>query len=251
MGTGDDGRTTVVRLTLSGLAFVSSAAAACCFLTVWSYWYRELDADCADAYDCTCLLFGSSLANGFVGGDRSVCRYVFYSMAASAALAAYASAYYGCKSLLCRRTGHRPVPSARPPETSPQITGSTVCLTIILVLMALNMLITSIVLSNGYISTCSQYVHRVKSFLMVTGNMVELVSNRMSCATIYDFMDYLQPPSQQLTYELLHRHKINPRDNIINTSTLLITSILLSWLNTSVWIIFIFFIYFFRYRNKN
>jgi hypothetical protein len=50
---------------------------------------------------------------------------------------------------------------------SPQITGSTVCLTIILVLMALNMLITSIVLSNGYISTCSQYVHRVKSFLMV------------------------------------------------------------------------------------
>lgn len=33
--------------------------------------------------------------------------------------------------------------------------------------MALNMLIMSIVLSNGYISTCLQYVHRVKSFLMV------------------------------------------------------------------------------------
>lgn len=81
--------------------------------------------------------------------------------------------------------------------------------------------------------------------------MVELVSNRMSCATIYDFMDYLQPPSQQLTYELLHRHKINPRDSIINTSTILITSILMSWLNTSVWIIFIFCIYFFGYRNKN
>lgn len=80
--------------------------------------------------------------------------------------------------------------------------------------------------------------------------MVELVSDRMSCATIYDFMDYLQPPSQQVTYELLHRHKINPRASIIDTSTILITSIIMSWLNTAIWIIFIFCIYFFRDRNK-
>lgn len=76
--------------------------------------------------------------------------------------------------------------------------------------------------------------------------MVELITNRMSCGTIYDFMDYLQPPSRQVTYELIHRHKTNPRDSVINTSALLIISIVLSWLNTLIWIAFTFCTYYFK-----
>lgn len=76
--------------------------------------------------------------------------------------------------------------------------------------------------------------------------MVELVSNRMSCETIYDFMDYLQPPTRQVSYELIRRHKTNPRDHLIDTSMLLTTSILMSWLNTLTWIVFAFCIFFFR-----
>lgn len=76
--------------------------------------------------------------------------------------------------------------------------------------------------------------------------MVELVSSRMSCGTIYDFMDYLQPPSRQVTYELIHRHKRNPRDDVINTSVLLLVSIFMSWLTTAVWMIFTFCIYYFK-----
>ncbi|XP_060859846.1 uncharacterized protein LOC132937035 isoform X1 [Metopolophium dirhodum] len=254
---------TLVRLTLSGGALVASTAAACCFLSVWSYWYYELDADCVQARDCKCLLFGTSFAGGgFVGGDRFACQYVAYSLLASAGLAAYTSVYYGCRLLLCaghsrgRHQHHRPVRTVaetRPEDgttgrTSPQIqiNGLTICLAIILAAMALNMFIASIVLSNGYISTCLQYVHRVKSYLMVSGNMVELITNRMSCGTIYDFMDYLQPPSRQVTYELIHRHKTNPRDSVINTSALLIISIVLSWLNTFIWIVFTFCTYYFR-----
>lgn len=75
--------------------------------------------------------------------------------------------------------------------------------------------------------------------------MAEMISNRMSCGTIYDFLDYLQPPSRQVTYELIHRHKTNPRDSVINTSVLLIISIVMSWFNTIVWIIFTFFVYYF------
>ncbi|XP_003244943.1 uncharacterized protein LOC100573900 isoform X1 [Acyrthosiphon pisum] len=250
---------TLVRLTLSGGALVASIAAACCFLAVWSYWYYELDADCVQARDCKCLLFGTSFAGGgFVGGDLFACQYVAYSLMASAGLAAYTSVYYGCRLLLCAGHGRgrhqhhrpvRPVAESRPEDgTSPQIqiNGLTICLAIILAVMALNMFIASIVLSNGYISTCLQYVHRVKSYLMVSGNMVELITNRMSCGTIYDFMDYLQPPSRQVTYELIHRHKTNPRDSVINTSALLIISIVLSWLNTFIWIVFTFCTYYFR-----
>jgi len=92
----------IARLTLSGVAFVASTTAACCFSTVWSYWYFELDADCPDRADCRCVLFGTSLADGFVGGERFACRYVLCSTLVSAALATVATTYYGCKWLLCR-----------------------------------------------------------------------------------------------------------------------------------------------------
>lgn len=95
--------TTTARLALSCVALIASVTAACCFSTVWSYWYHELDADCPDRGDCKCVLFGTSLSDGFVGGERSACRHVLYSTLASAALAASATAYYGCRSLLCRR----------------------------------------------------------------------------------------------------------------------------------------------------
>lgn len=76
--------------------------------------------------------------------------------------------------------------------------------------------------------------------------MVELVSNRMSCGTIYDFMDYLQPPTRQVSYELILKHKINPRDYLIDTSMLLMISIIMSWLNTLTWITFAFCTFFSR-----
>ncbi|VVC27153.1 Hypothetical protein CINCED_3A018346 [Cinara cedri] len=234
-----------VPLTAGCASFATSVAAACCFLTVWSYWYWELDAQCEAGRDCKCLLFGTSFASGnFVGGDQYACSYVYHSTIASSALAACASVYYGTKWLLCPdgrlREGRRPVrrSSNQPPATKSRISSLKICFVIILILMALNMFVVSIVISNGYISTCRQYVHQVKQFLMVTGNMERLVSNRLSCGTIYDFMDYLQPPSRQVTYELIHKHKSNPRDSVINTSEFLIVSIIMSWLNTVIWIIF-------------
>jgi len=83
----------------------------------------------------------------------------------------------------------------------------------------------------------------------VSGNMVELVSNRMSCGTVYDFLDYLQPPSRQVTYELIHRHKTNPRDYVIDTSLLLIVCVVTSWLTTTVWITFACFVLLFKKIN--
>lgn len=104
----------VARSVLAGVALATSAVAACCFLTVWSYWYHELDADCADGRDCKCVLFGTSLAGAtFVGGERSTCRYAFRSALASVALAACACVYYGCVAVLCRgRRLRRPVADA-------------------------------------------------------------------------------------------------------------------------------------------
>lgn len=93
----------ISRSALCGVALAASTAAACCFLTVWSYWYNELDADCANGRDCKCVLFGTSFAGGaFVGGERSACRYAFCSALASAGLAACNCAYYGLKALLYR-----------------------------------------------------------------------------------------------------------------------------------------------------
>lgn len=107
-----DGPPVVVRLALNVVAFTASATAVCCFSTVYWYWYHELDADCPDRGDCKCALFGTSLADGFVGGERFACRYVTYSTLASTSLAAFATVYYGCATLLCRRRRrhrrHRP-----------------------------------------------------------------------------------------------------------------------------------------------
>lgn len=122
--------TTITRIALSAIALVSSMVAACCFYAVWSYWYRELDADCPDGRDCTCLLFGTSFASGFSGGNRSACQHVFYATSASATLAACMCAYWGCRPLLCqpantrRRRDHRDCRATvemTPPPPSPSV----------------------------------------------------------------------------------------------------------------------------------
>lgn len=114
----------VARSTLAGVALASSVAAACCFLAVWSYWYHELDADCADGRDCKCVLFGTSLAGAtFVGGERSTCRYAFRSALASAASAACACVYYGCVAVLCRRRRRRPVADADAAAAAVELDG--------------------------------------------------------------------------------------------------------------------------------
>lgn len=111
----------IVRLTLSIVTLTASTVTACCLWTVWSYWYYELNADCADGHDCKCLLFGESFAvgNGFAGGRRLPCQYVFFSAWASAGLAACTSVYFGCGWLrtcsrrsTARRDVLRPEPSS-------------------------------------------------------------------------------------------------------------------------------------------
>lgn len=122
---------TAVQFALGCAALATSVVALYCFSSVWSYWYLELDADCPNARDCKCLLFGTSFAGGsFVGGEQYVCRYVVYSTLASAGLAACACSYFGTKWLLCpasrdssarRRPshGHRLVSRSPPPPPPP------------------------------------------------------------------------------------------------------------------------------------
>ncbi|XP_050438477.1 uncharacterized protein LOC126844373 [Adelges cooleyi] len=224
-----------VKLGLCASAFGAATVAAACFAAVWSYWFFEFDADCT-VHDCKCILYGTSYAGGaFVGGEQYRCRYVWWSLAASAIFAACACACYGL-ALLCS-TGTRPYAPANISDDakSSQVSYVKICFITFCGLMALNMTIASIVLTNGYVATCQQYVYRVKSFLMPTGNMVELVSSRMSCETIYDFLDYVQPPSHEASIELINQHRPNPRNYIINTWVLLMTSIGMSWLNAIIW----------------
>ncbi|XP_050529190.1 uncharacterized protein LOC126898833 [Daktulosphaira vitifoliae] len=235
-----------IKLGLCSSVFSTAVLASVCFLVVWSYWYFEFDADCA-VHDCKCILFGTSFAGGvFVGGQLYRCRYVWYSLTVSASFAALACIAYGL-GILCsvgtarqRRRSYDQAPTMTDDDItrkSSQVSKSKIGLVIFSILMAVNTMIASIILTNGYISTCQQYVHRVNSFLLPTGKMVDLISNRLSCETIYDFLDYLQPPSHEATLELIRQHRPNPRNDIINTWNWLTTSIIMSWLNTILWVL--------------
>lgn len=48
---------------------------------------------------------------------------------------------------------------------------------------------------DGYYRTCYQYRKTLENLLGVHGSAVPVIYNRLSCQSIFDFMDYMQPNS--------------------------------------------------------
>lgn len=74
--------------------------------------------------------------------------------------------------------------------------------------------------TDGFLSTCAQYRGELTKRLLATGPFVEVIQGRLSCAAVFDFMDYLH----HTVVEMRQRYYR------IDTAATLIIGLVASWL---------------------
>lgn len=87
-------------------------------------------------------------------------------------------------------------------------------------------LVLGIIFTDGFVRTCNQYRHELVKVMNSSGNQVAAIRGRLSCAAIFDFMDYLH---QDLSYE-------KRREGRINTSAAMIIGLIMVWISFVCWL---------------
>lgn len=79
---------------------------------------------------------------------------------------------------------------------------------------------------DGFLYSCRQYRNELIKYMRASGPMVLAVQGRITCASVFDFMDYLHP---DVSFE---RRRIDR----INTSICLLLGLITTWLTVILWI---------------
>lgn len=99
--------------------------------------------------------------------------------------------------------------------------------TVISVIMAIYQLIYAAVFTDGFEVTCKQYRESLLKEIQGVGNIVPVIKARLSCAAVFDFMDFLV---ESISYE-------RRRYGRINTAACLYFTLILAWLTLFGWIV--------------
>ncbi|RVE42759.1 hypothetical protein evm_012583 [Chilo suppressalis] len=86
-------------------------------------------------------------------------------------------------------------------------------------------LIHAAIITNGFMRTCSQYRGYLARELRASGDHVSVIHFRLSCQSIFDFMDYLQKDAPN-----------SRRGDYINTGVSLQLAVISSWVAVALWI---------------
>lgn len=81
----------------------------------------------------------------------------------------------------------------------------------------------------GFVRTCNQYRQELVKYMHASGDLVAAIQGRISCAAVFDFMDYLHPDVN------FYRR----RENRINTGAALHIAIITAWFCVVLWFIVI------------
>ena len=97
---------------------------------------------------------------------------------------------------------------------------------VISTVMSLYTLIYASIYTDGFETSCKQYRDTLLKEFSGIGNIVPIVKGRLSCASIFDFMDYLQ---EDISFE-------RRRYGRINTASCLYISLVGAWCCCFAWI---------------
>jgi hypothetical protein len=107
--------------------------------------------------------------------------------------------------------------------------------------IAILLIVSAVTLTDGYYKTCGEYRKGLSKDSQITGQMAAVISGRLSCGAILDFMDYLEPvtrPFQRKEY-IDYNHPYEERDfqrgPFINTGLSLQVAVGSAWINCVVW----------------
>lgn len=92
--------------------------------------------------------------------------------------------------------------------------------------MAFYTLVYASIYTDGYFQSCREYRTEVIKLLSASGNTVNVIKGRLSCGSIFDFMDYL--------HEDTARYRV--RTDHINTAISFYFTLISSWLSEILWL---------------
>lgn len=79
---------------------------------------------------------------------------------------------------------------------------------------------------DGFLQSCRQYRNELIKYTHATGQMVAVLQGRLTCASVFDFMDYLH---QDVSYD---RRRVDR----INTSVCLVLALISAWCSVVLWL---------------
>lgn len=201
----------------------------------WSHWGTTID-QCIYR-NCSCILFGEHTPVVFHGGTAAPCIFVtygpvFYVLFAFAFFSFHTYRVFCNNNATKARTIMRKNSEGDTVHMAVQTEDAEllpkkfwITITILTGFWSIFTLIHFIVFLSGYYKTCNEYRKTLEHLLGMHGTALPVIYNRLSCASIFDFMDYIQPIPEN-TY----------RDSIINTGLDLIIGLFASFLSCVVFI---------------
>ncbi|EZA56608.1 hypothetical protein DMN91_002565 [Ooceraea biroi] len=218
-------------------SMVHSVTSIISLVTVWQHWTWTLDS-CIDI-DCGCILYGINTFRTFIGGDVKLCHFASYSLVPGIIISLCLGGYHGYRCCIHKNLddpmrinreqayhddrnsfNDEVVVVMKKRSTFKQwmpvafLTALICCLSLAHV----------VVITDGYYKTCEQYKRNLIQLLGSGGREVQAIHNRLPCGAIFDFMDYVQPDTNNWR-----------RSSEINTGIALQLAIVTSWFNFFAW----------------
>ncbi|KAH8383872.1 hypothetical protein KR009_010953 [Drosophila setifemur] len=220
------------------MAIVSSLICCISSAVAWTHWRYVLNA-CPDT-NCGCVLHSRSTYSSFEGGNIAYCHYATYGLLLPLLFAVVLGVYHGYRMCIGRgkpkagtatirqRSGDMIVVTTEsdltPDGLSPYYWLPA---TVISIIMAVYQLVYSAIFTDGFEVTCKEYRESLLKEIQGVGNIVPVIKQRLSCAAVFDFMDYLV---ESISYE-------RRRYGRINTAACLYFTLVFAWLALLAWLI--------------
>lgn len=222
---------------LSGTCGVLSLIILVALAIVWTYWSDMLNITCLES-NCGCIFFGVLRGNSFNGGHSLWCKVLTYSTLAVSVVSFFVAGYFFSK----RREVPKHFPSRvnqdyreENPAHQTRRSRFSTAFKIFCGILAFATFVYAATLTEGYSHTCREYRGFVKRTLASNADVTDMIQNRLSCGATYDFLDYLETRTQK-PYSAGPQYSYYRRTFHLDTGSILLLAISLSWINVAIWI---------------
>ncbi|RZB58836.1 uncharacterized protein BDFB_007602 [Asbolus verrucosus] len=196
------------RLTITYvLCTIAGATASITTGIAWGHWKPTLD-QCVNGKNCSCILYGQHTPSKFLGGNAAPCIWVTFGPLFYVLFCISMACFHGYRVLFSMQSVKtRTVISKNEAGemvemravqvngTNPLPKSFWITLSTLTVIFTIYALIHFAIFLDGFRQTCNQYRKTLEILLGVHGTAIPVIHGRLSCQSIFDFMDYMQPDS--------------------------------------------------------
>ncbi|XP_045761469.1 uncharacterized protein LOC123864813 [Maniola jurtina] len=218
---------------------------AICVAIPYNHWRQTLDVcpgNWLENTNCGCIFYGVSTFQYFNGGRDSYCLYTIFAplpILVYALVMAVFHMYRVCINNIGKYESEKSTTveeiegesiivtsRARVPAQSDGVIFCWIPNACLAAVFAIYNLVHAAIMTDGFFKTCTQYRGYLVRQLHATGDHATTIHFRLSCQSIFDFMDYIQKDAPN-----------SRRGNFINTGIALQIALITTWFAVFLWIV--------------